>query len=304
MDHPKVSIIILNWNGIEDTVECLTSLKRVTYPNYEVIVVDNGSEGDEARVIKEKFGDYLQLIRNDRNYGYGGGVNVGIRYILAHSLPSYFLLMNNDIVVAPNFLHELVRVVEGDDQIGIVGPKIYHYNYKGRINVIWSAGGKIQRWALKIHHQIGENDDDLPKYQTVASVDWITGAVVMFKSCLTEKVGLLNPWYFVGHEDIDYCLKARRQGFKTVYVPTSIAWHKVSVSAKKAHITYADPASYYYLIKQSFPLFVYIYHLLLLPVLLFRWSVLYLIKSRDRHALRRFFSDFVRFVLQRSKQNL
>lgn len=302
MNHPKVSIITLNWNGLDDTTECLESLKKVTYPNYEVIVVDNGSEGNDAQVLKEKFGDYIQLIQNDKNYGFGEGFNTGIRYVLANSQPKYILIVNNDVVVDSNFLDELVRVAEGDERIGIVGPKIYYYDYEGRKDIIWSAGGKIRQWALKIHRQIGENDEDLPKYQYVTSVDWITGAVLMFKSRVTEKVGLLNPWYFVGHEEIEYCLKARKHGFKIVYVPTAKAWHKVGVSARKLHITYADPSSYYYLIKQSFPLYVYIYHLLLLPALLFRWALLYLIRHRDRHTLRRFLSDFASFVLRRRKQ--
>lgn len=302
MNHPKVSIITLNWNGLEDTTECLESLKKVTYPNYEVIVVDNGSEGNDAQVLKDKFGDYIQLIQNDKNYGFGEGFNTGIRYVLANSQPKYILIVNNDVVVDSNFLDELVRVAEGDERIGIVGPKIYYYDYEGRKDIIWSAGGKIRQWALKIHRQIGENDEDLPKYQYATSVDWITGAVLMFKSRVTEKVGLLNPWYFVGHEEIEYCLKARKHGFKIVYVPTAKAWHKVGVSARKLHITYADPSSYYYLIKQSFPLYVYIYHLLLLPALLLRWALLYIIRHRDRHTLRRFLSDFASFVLRRRKQ--
>ncbi len=304
MNHPKVSIITVNWNGLEDTTECLESLKKVTYPNYEVIVVDNGSEGNDAQVLKEKFGDYIQLIQNDKNYGCGEGFNTGIRYVLQNSQPEYILIINNDVVVDSIFLDELVRVAESDEQIGIAGLKIYYYDYNGRKDIIWSAGGKIRRWALKIHRQMGENDTDLPKYQTLTSVDWISGAVLMFKSRLTEKVGLLNPWYFIGHEDIEYCLKARRHGFKIVYVPTAKAWHKVGATVKKAHITYADPSSYYYLIRQCFPLYIYIYHLLLLPALLFRWALLYLIRHRDIHTLRRFLSDFARFVLQRRKQGL
>ncbi|MFC1979747.1 glycosyltransferase family 2 protein [Chloroflexota bacterium] len=304
INHPKVSIITVNWNGLEDTTECLESLKKVIYLNYEVIVVDNGSDGNDAQIFKERFGDYIQLVQNDKNYGYGEGYNTGIRYVLANSKPKYILLINNDVVVDPIFLDELVRVAEIDKQISVAGLKIYHYDYKGRKDVIWSAGGKISRWALKIHHQIGETDNDLPKYQTLMNVDWISGAVLMFRSSLTEKVGLLNPWYFFGHEDIEFCLKARNQGFKIMYIPTAKAWHKIGASAKKANITYADPASYYYLIRQCFPLYVYIYHLLLSPALLSRWALLYLIRHRDRNTLRRFFSDFARFILQRRKQSL
>lgn len=304
MNQPKVSIITINWNGLEDTTECLESLKKVPCPDYEVIVVDNNSAGNDAQVLEERFGDYIQIIRNDRNYGCGEGFNTGIRHVLAHSRPEYIMIINNDVVVHADFLGKLLRVAESDEQIGIVGPKIYYYDYEGRKDIIWSAGGKIRRWALKIHHPIGERDEDLPKYQEIASVDWISGAVLMFRSELTEKVGLLNPWYFIGHEDIEYCLKARSCGYKIVYVPAAKAWHKVSVSARKAHITYADPSSYYYLIKQCFPRHVYIYHLLLLPALLTRWALMYLIRHRDKGTLRRFFGDFIGFMLRRQKQPL
>lgn len=303
MNHPKVSIVILNWNGLDDTLECLESLKKVDYPNYEIIVVDNGSRGNDAQLLQERFGDYIQLIQNDKNYGLGKGFNIGIQYALENNHSDYVLIMNNDMVVDANFLDELVRVAKGNEKIGLVGPKIYYYDYKGRKDVIWSAGGSIRRWSVKISHQIGEDDDDLPSYQAVTSVDWINGAALLIKKQLAEGVGLLDPWYFFANVDVEYCLRARKHGFKVIYVPTAKLWHKVGVSAKKAHITYADPSSYYHLIKQYFPLYVYVYHLSLLPALLFRWAVLYLVKHRDRHALRRFVSDFVGFILQRRKQS-
>ena len=91
MKHSKVSIIILNWNGLGDTIECLESLKKVAYPNYDVVVVDNGSEGNDAQVLKEKFGNYIHVIQNDKNYGFAGGVNIGIHYVLENTQPDHFL---------------------------------------------------------------------------------------------------------------------------------------------------------------------------------------------------------------------
>jgi len=304
MNNPKIAIIILNWNGLEDTTECLDSLKKATYPNFETIVVDNGSDGNDSQVLKEKFGDYIKLVQNDKNYGFAKGFNTGIQYALENSKPEYIMIMNNDIVVAPAFLDELIKVAEGDNKIGIVGPKIYYYDFQGSKDVIWSAGGKIRKWSAKITQQMGENDNDLPKYQVIKSVDWINGAVLMVRSYLAERVGLLDPFYFFASVDVDFCLKIRRLGFKIFYVPTAKAWHKVGASARKAHVTYADPASYYYLIRQNFPLYVYVYHLLMLPALLSQWAVLYLLRHRDRKALRTFFADFARFILQRRKQTL
>ena len=134
---PKVCVIILNWNGLEDTIECLESLKKTTYPNYEVVVVDNGSKGNDAQVLEERFADRIHLVRNDRNYGYAGGNNIGIRYALTGSVPDYLLILNNDVVVAPDFLTEMVGAAAGDEQIGLVGPKTYVYGTSDRLELAW-----------------------------------------------------------------------------------------------------------------------------------------------------------------------
>ena len=250
MTYPKVSLVILNWNGLDDTTECLESLQKITYSNYEVIVVDNCSEGDDAAILKERFRDYIDLVLNDKNYGSSEGYNSGIRHILTNSKPKpdYIIIMNNDMVVDSAFLNEMVKAASEDERIGIIGPKIYYYNYKGRNDVIWSAGGKIRRWLPQIHHHIGENDDDLPKYQYKTSVDWITGALFMLKYRLIEEMGLFHTGYFIGMEDTEYCLNARKRGYEIVYVPSSKVWHKVGASISKSGRSYADPSLYYYFV--------------------------------------------------------
>ena len=303
MDQPKVSIITLNWNGLEDTRECLESLKKVTYANHEVIVVDNCSDGDDAEVLKRQFDGYIHLICNDKNYGCAEGFNTGIRHVMEDCNSDYILLMNNDVVVDPGFLDHLVEMAESDEQIGVVEPKVYYYDYHGRKDVIWSAGGSVRWWAPKIPHQLGQNDSDVSKYQTTTTVDWVSGAVFLLKRRLAEEIGLLDPWYFLGHEDVDYCLRAKKQGYQIVYVPSATVWHKVGVSARKAHITYADPTAYYHFVRQCFPLPVYLYQLLLFPALLSRWAILFLKENRDRHALWTFLGDFIRFVLHEPKRS-
>ncbi|MCJ7523308.1 MAG: glycosyltransferase family 2 protein [Dehalococcoidia bacterium] len=304
MNDPEVSMIVLNWNGLDDTVECLESVMEMTYPSYKVVVVDNASDGNDVEVLREKFGNQIQVIENEKNCGVGEGFNIGIRYVMENHRPDYILIMNNDLVVAPNCLDELVTAAEDDEKIGVVGPKIYFYDYNGKKDIIWSAGGRVRTWSLKIHTQIGEGDKDSPKYRAKADVDWITGCVMMFRSSLTEEVGLLNPWYFIGHEDIEFCLKARKRGYKIVFVPTAKAWHKVGVSREKANITFADPSAYYYLIRTCFPLPVYVYHLLIMPVLMSRWAVLYLIRYRNIGPLKRFFTDLIGLVYGRKRRGL
>ena len=237
MNHPKVSIIVLNWNGLDDTVECLDSLRKITYPNYEVIVVDNASQGNDVEILRSKFGDYIQIIENDKNSGFAEGNNIGMRSALKKSNVAYFLLLNNDTVVGPDFLDELVKVSESEAEIGIVGPKIYYHNFQGRKNVIWFAGGTIMKWRRWIYHGIGWNDDDLPQYQNTANVHWVSGAAMMLKRSVIERISYLDSRYFFGNEDVDYCLRARKHGFKIVYAPTAKVWHKVGMSREKVEAT-------------------------------------------------------------------
>ena len=267
MSSPRVCIIILNWNGLADTVECLESLQKITYPNYNVIIVDNASRGDDIKILRDRFGDYIQIIQNDKNYGFAEGNNIGIRRALEGLNPDYLLLLNNDTIVAPDLLDQMVETAEGDPGIGILGPKIYYYDFDGRKDVIWTAGGVIRRWRPWIYDGIGNGDDDLLRYQQVASVDWVSGAAMMIKRCVLEEVSLLNPQYFFGNEDVEYCLTARRHGFRIVYVPKAMVWHKVG-STRTHKRSFSDLPPYYRLLRRNFPTRVYVYHLLILPLLL------------------------------------
>jgi len=304
--YPKVSFVVLNWNGFEDTVECLESLQKIAYKNYEIVVVDNGSDGDDAVILQTRFGASIYVVVNDNNYGAAEGYNSGLRYILANlqPRPDYIVVMNNDLIVDGHFLSELVNVAEADKDIGIVGPKIYYYDYKGRKDIIWSAGGKINPWLPHVYHHIGENHPDLPKYQKLTTVDWITAALFMVKTDVIEKVGFFNSMYFLGLEDTEYCLKVREHGFKIVYVPAAKVWHKVGVSIRKANKSYADPSLYYRFIKRNFSRFIYIYQLLILPFVISYWGVLYLIRHRDKRRMMIFLRNFANFILRRDARFL
>jgi GT2 family glycosyltransferase len=278
MQHPRVSIIILNWNGLSDTIECLESLRNVAYPDYEVVVVDNGSEGNDADALRQRFGDYIHVIENERNYGFAEGCNIGIRHSLRGSGIDYILLLNNDTTVAPDCLDELVKVAEGDPGIGIVGPKIYYYDFGGRADVIWSAGGKIRWWHPWVYDGIGTNECDAPRYNGLDSVDWVSGSAMMIKRSVLEMLSCLDPKYFFGNEDVEYCLRARKRGLKVVYVPTARVSHKVGKSRKKRGPSFADLPPYYRLLRRNFSAPVYGYHLLLLPVLLFHRAIFHMIR--------------------------
>jgi len=279
--NSKVSIIILNWNGWKDTIECLESLYQITYPNYDIIVVDNGSKDDSVKKIKEyceggtkvesKFFecdpankpieiiDYtreeaetgggkekeieilpsnrkLIIIKNEKNYGFAEGNDIGMRYALKQNT-NFVLLLNNDTVVDSNFLSELVRVGKSNSTCGILGPKIYFYHEP---NVIWSAGGKVNFW-IGYQNEIGKWEKDEGQYDNLSVRNDMTGAAMLIKRELIETIGLLDPAFFLGVEHTDFCIRAHRTGFKVIYVPNAKVWHKVAVSINRS---ISDPDSF------------------------------------------------------------
>ncbi len=227
--YPKVSIIILNWNGVKDTVECLESLKKITYPNCEVIVVDNGSEGNDVEVLQEKYGDHIHIIENDKNYGFIEGNNLTIGWLLENSEPDYFLLLNNDTVVDKEFLTEMVKVAESDSQVGIAGSKTYFYDDHNRLQLAWI---RIDMRKGQAFH-VGGKDFDKGQYESITEVDCVQGSCFLIKRRVIERVGLLDKDYFAYWDEEDYCLRARRAGYKVVYVPKARIWHKVLSSSKR-----------------------------------------------------------------------
>jgi hypothetical protein len=233
MDQPKVSIIMLNWNGLADTVECLESLKKITYPNYEVIVVDNASEGDDTKVLEEKFGGYIHLMKNDQNYGFCVANNRAIRYALEHARPDYFLLLNNDTVVDPAFLTEMVKTAEADPAVAVAGAKFYYYDDPNRLQSLW---GKTNLWkgniaAIPLAMETGlfvrgHKEYDRGQYDALKEVSHVPFWCVLIRRTSMEAIGLLDERYFLGWDEVDYATRTRKAGFKIAYVPAAKVWHK------------------------------------------------------------------------------
>jgi len=216
---PRISIIMLNWNSIDDTRECLESLKKVTYPNYDIIVVDNASKGDDAKLLSSEYGNQTMIISNAENLGFPEGNNVGIRQALKKG-SDFCLLLNNDTIVDPEFLSELVEVAK-DPSIGVVGSKIYNYYDSNRVD---SAGGKALYWLMLFMAKGYEKD--MGQFDTIEDRDFVFANSMLIKREVFEKVGLLDPDFFFGAEEYDYCIRVKRHGYRIVYVPTSKIWHK------------------------------------------------------------------------------
>src|SRR3990170_339667 len=209
MPHPRVAVVVLNWNGLADTSECLESLRAIAYPNYETIVMDNGSSGDDAEVLQQRFGDSIRLIVSPRNLGFAGGCNSAMRDALAGEA-DYVLLLNNDVTVDPQFLDELVRAAEGLPDAAALCPKIYFHD---RPTVICSTGGRLNPLAGAAR-QVGRGEEDRGQYEQVAERDYADGACMLIKREALERVGLLDEEYFAYWEETDWCARAAEAGYR------------------------------------------------------------------------------------------
>jgi len=225
MGQPSVSVILVNWNGRNDTLECLHSLAKVSYAPMHIIMVDNASADDSVDAVKREFPS-VEVIPNKTNLRFAGGNNIGIKRALERG-SDYILLLNNDTTVDAEFLTKLVKAADADPGIGMVGAKIYYYDDPKRI---WFAGGRIEWWKGWISH-IGLREEDRGQYDTARAVDYITGCCLLVKRPVIEKIGNLDEQFFMYGEDVDWCLRVCKAGFRLVYEPKAKIWHKLSVSA-------------------------------------------------------------------------
>ena len=243
MAQPKVSIIILNYNGVEDTIECLESLSKITYPNYEVILIDNNSAGNDVEKLRNMYGGSIRIIRNELNYGFTGGNNIGIIYALENSNPDYILLLNNDTIVAPDYLTELVKVASSGPTVGAVVAKIYLYNKPHHIE---STGLKINMWCGQ-SYRLHWRRMDKGQYDEVTEVNAASTNAFLIPADVLQKVGLFDEGFFIYHDDADWCLRARKAGYKILYAPKAKIWHKVGSATRKT-----TGLAYYYLARNNF----------------------------------------------------
>ncbi len=224
-DWPKVSAVVLNWNGVADTCECLDSLQACSYPDLAIIVVDNGSAGDDVQRLRARFGASIHLIENPGNVGFAGGANIGIREALRRDT-DYVLLLNNDAVVHPRFLHELVAPARRLGDFAAACPKIYFHD---RPQVIYSTGGMVNPWTGSAR-QVGRGRPDRGQYEDIAARDYADGACMLISREALERVGLLDEDYFAYWEETDWCTRAREAGLRCYYVPAARVWHKAAAS--------------------------------------------------------------------------
>ena len=232
----KLSIILLNFNGLGDTLTCLDSIRKLKLDStgIQIIVIDNfSSDGSQEALPEVKD---IVFIQNQDNLGYAGGNNVGIKYALRRDADAV-LILNNDTIVDPKLVLNLVAAFKQGD---LISPKIYfakgfefhksRYKQRESGKVVWFAGGEID-WENVIGKHMGVDEVDRGQFAKRKEITFATGACMMVKREIFEKVGLFDEKYFLYLEDMDFCVRIKSAGFRIIFEPEAIVWHKNASSS-------------------------------------------------------------------------
>lgn len=224
---PLVYVMILNWNDAENSLACLRSIYELDYPHLRVIVVDNGSTDGSDQAIQAAF-PQIELIANGRNLGFAGGANVGLERAFGQGA-GYVLFINNDTILDPAMLSELVRIAEEHPRAGLLTPKIYYLHDP---TLVWAAGAYMASFPPRVK-MIGADQRDHPRYDLLQRVDYATGCALLIRRATVDQVGLFDPIYWpIYHEDYDYCARVNKAGWEIWYVPSAKMWHKDAQSQR------------------------------------------------------------------------
>lgn len=226
-------IIVLTFNGWQDTRACLRSVFAESRENLQVLVVDNGSTDETLTALPLEF-PQAQVLVNASNLGYAEGNNVGMRYAMTQGA-EFVVILNNDVTVAQDWLEPFVNAACANERAALLGPMVYHADEP---NIIQSAGGLMTRdW--RAYHR-GMNETDAGQFAEISKIDWLNGCAVMARASALENIGLLDPSFFMYGEDVDWGIRARRAGYDVLFVPQARVWHKGVKRdyAPAPHVTY------------------------------------------------------------------
>lgn len=215
-----VSAIVPTYNLKEIFLECLESIIKQDYPRLEIIVVDNGTDGTYV-VVKKKYPN-IKVIKNPKNLGSTGGMNTGLK----EAKGDYLWFIDHDNILNPDMLSQMIKLAESDPKIGVVTPKILYWENR---DIIWSAGNSVNMITGVNYSREGK---DIGQYNKVEEVD-IAPANFLVKREVIDKVGFYDNVFFVSYEDADFCLRVKNAGYKIVYTPKAICYHKFPLLDKK-----------------------------------------------------------------------
>jgi len=240
--HPKVAIILLNWNSFDHSSNCIESLQLCDYPNFEIIVVDNGSIDGSGNLLKAKFPDII-LIASATNEGFAAGNNRGFSYAIENQF-TYAMMLNNDVFVEPNFISKLINYMESHPETGAIQPKIFFNHDRKKI---WNGGSYFLSWLGWTYSKRYMRRAGVLQSQ-FQQVEWITGCAFLTKTSILQEVGLLEEAFFIYYEDVDLSFRIRSKGYQLTFHPESIIYH-IAGSSNKAKVKgkegYSSPIVHY-----------------------------------------------------------
>jgi hypothetical protein len=278
MSDPLVFIIIVNWNGKQDTCACLESLSKISYVNHRIIVVDNASTDDSVNAVRDAYHDVV-VLEMARNLRFAGGNNAGIRHALEHGA-ELLMLLNNDTTVHPEFLTHMVNSLRTGPDIGMVAPKIYYHDNP---HTIWFAGGRVSMWTGSMSH-IGIREVDNGQFDRPREIEYASGCCILTSKQVIERVGLLDESYHMYTEDADWSTRVRRAGYAIMFEPKAMVWHKLSVSAG-GHLSWYKMKNKFLSNLRYFARYASWYHWLVFPWMTIMANAYaglrYLIRPRD-----------------------
>ncbi len=221
---PNVGVVILNHNGKQLAQACIQSVLKSTYPHKEIILVDNASTDGSVEFLRDRFPQII-LVANPENLGVAGGRNSGFREAVRRGY-DYILSLDNDACIEAQLIDALVRVAESEPQIGILGPKTYNQGSQ----TLQCAGGQIT-YTQNVCAERGAGEIDRGQYDSGVDVDYVPGFGFMARRAVFERLNFVDEtFYGYGHEDTDFCVRARQLGYRIVYVPQAILWHQGSAT--------------------------------------------------------------------------
>ena len=264
--QPLVSIIIPHWNGIDVITECLESLQKATYPNFEVIIVDNNSSDDSVNYLRKNFPKVI-IFENKQNEGYAGGCNRGSEIAKGE----YILFLNNDTVHQPNWIEPLVSLLKENPRIAAVQPKLLNYYQKNLFDYAGGAGGMMDIFVFPFARGriFNEQEIDSNQYNSKETIFWSSGTAFLVRKNVFEKAGKFDELFFAHMEEIDLCWRFHLLGYDVSSEPNSVVHHKNAVSLplyteKKYYLNHRN-SLIMLLTNYSLPLAIYV-----LPI---RWTL-------------------------------
>jgi hypothetical protein len=222
-DAPAVSAVVLNWNGFDDTVECIDSLLLQDYPDIRIIIVDNGSGNDEAGRLEEKYRQSICLIRSPANVGFCGGNNLALRRILDENRSRYVFLANNDIVLATSCITSLVNAAESLPDGGFFGGKTFIYG----TDLLYCAYGIVQKFKGDAPC-VGYRERDTGQYDKHREVPYVNGHAFLVRTKAAAEIGLFDERLFAYYDETDLQMRGHVRGYASYYIPEAVCQHKIS----------------------------------------------------------------------------